>query len=221
MSDLLILTVGTGTAGKTSNLAQGLVNTLKKSAPRLYWLVPSISPDSIETANLIRENYPNGFTKASHSDFFTIKNPDDIFECRNTMRSVIKEARQYLKEGEKLILNPTSGTKQMSAGATLAAIDEEIGEIVFTIGERADGVVKTGTERLIPFSSRLFLMERDMRIANELFRSGSYKATADILTPYKNENNEAKMGDRVRVVECRPVSKEKCWKLAEIVERAK
>ncbi len=36
-----------------------------------------------------------------------------------------------------------------------------------------------------------------------------------------DENNEAKMGDRVRVVECRPISKEKCWKLAEIVERAK
>lgn len=36
-----------------------------------------------------------------------------------------------------------------------------------------------------------------------------------------DENNEAKQGDRVRVVECRPISKEKCWKLAEIVERAK
>lgn len=36
-----------------------------------------------------------------------------------------------------------------------------------------------------------------------------------------DQNNEAKMGDRVRVIECRPVSKEKCWKLAEIVERAK
>jgi len=36
-----------------------------------------------------------------------------------------------------------------------------------------------------------------------------------------DENNDAKMGDRVRVIECRPISKEKCWKLAEIVERAK
>ncbi|MHB9293202.1 putative small subunit ribosomal protein S17 [Hollandina sp. SP2] len=35
-----------------------------------------------------------------------------------------------------------------------------------------------------------------------------------------DETNEAKMGDRVRVVECRPISKEKCWKLAAIVERA-
>ncbi|MDR0876911.1 MAG: 30S ribosomal protein S17 [Treponema sp.] len=36
-----------------------------------------------------------------------------------------------------------------------------------------------------------------------------------------DENNDAKIGDRVRVVECRPISKEKCWKLAEILERAK
>jgi small subunit ribosomal protein S17 len=36
-----------------------------------------------------------------------------------------------------------------------------------------------------------------------------------------DEINDAKVGDRVRVVECRPISKEKCWKLAEILERAK
>jgi small subunit ribosomal protein S17 len=36
-----------------------------------------------------------------------------------------------------------------------------------------------------------------------------------------DEGNEAKVGDRVRVIECRPISKEKCWKLVEIVERAK
>jgi small subunit ribosomal protein S17 len=36
-----------------------------------------------------------------------------------------------------------------------------------------------------------------------------------------DEKNEAKIGDRVRVVECRPISKEKCWKLDAIVERAK
>ncbi|MDR0662534.1 MAG: 30S ribosomal protein S17 [Spirochaetaceae bacterium] len=36
-----------------------------------------------------------------------------------------------------------------------------------------------------------------------------------------DEENTARTGDKVRVVECRPISKEKCWKLAEIVERAK
>ena len=36
-----------------------------------------------------------------------------------------------------------------------------------------------------------------------------------------DENNDAHVGDTVRIVECRPLSKDKCWRLAEIVERAK
>jgi small subunit ribosomal protein S17 len=36
-----------------------------------------------------------------------------------------------------------------------------------------------------------------------------------------DETNDAKTGDRVRVVECRPISREKCWKLVEVIERAK
>ena len=36
-----------------------------------------------------------------------------------------------------------------------------------------------------------------------------------------DENNEAHIGDTVRIVECSPISKDKCWRLAEIIERAK
>ncbi|OHD25483.1 MAG: 30S ribosomal protein S17 [Spirochaetes bacterium RIFOXYC1_FULL_54_7] len=36
-----------------------------------------------------------------------------------------------------------------------------------------------------------------------------------------DETNEAKIGDTVRVVECRPLSRDKRWRLAEIVERSK
>ena len=36
-----------------------------------------------------------------------------------------------------------------------------------------------------------------------------------------DENNDAHVGDTVRIVECRPLSKNKCWRVAEIVERAK
>ena len=34
-----------------------------------------------------------------------------------------------------------------------------------------------------------------------------------------DENNEAKVGDRVRIQETRPLSKTKSWRLVEIVER--
>ncbi len=36
-----------------------------------------------------------------------------------------------------------------------------------------------------------------------------------------DERNDAHIGDTVKVVECRPISKEKKWRLTEIVERAK
>jgi small subunit ribosomal protein S17 len=36
-----------------------------------------------------------------------------------------------------------------------------------------------------------------------------------------DERNEAKVGDVVRVVECRPLSKTKRWRLVEIVEVAR
>ena len=36
-----------------------------------------------------------------------------------------------------------------------------------------------------------------------------------------DENNECAIGDRVRVMETRPLSKEKRWRLVEIIEKAK
>lgn len=36
-----------------------------------------------------------------------------------------------------------------------------------------------------------------------------------------DENNEANIGDTVRVMETRPLSKDKRWRLVEIMERAK
>ena len=36
-----------------------------------------------------------------------------------------------------------------------------------------------------------------------------------------NDNNDAKMGDRVVIEECRPLSKTKAWRVAKLVERAR
>ncbi|MEA5093271.1 MAG: 30S ribosomal protein S17 [Acidaminococcaceae bacterium] len=36
-----------------------------------------------------------------------------------------------------------------------------------------------------------------------------------------DENNEAHMGDTVKIVQTRPLSKDKCWRVVEILEHAK
>ena len=50
-----------------------------------------------------------------------------------------------------------------------------------------------------------------------------YKKYVTSINKYKahDELNSANIGDRVRIVECRPLSRDKHWRLAEIIERAK
>ena len=50
-----------------------------------------------------------------------------------------------------------------------------------------------------------------------------YKKTITRTTKFKahDENNECGVGDRVRVMETRPLSKDKRWRLVEIIEKAK
>ena len=35
-----------------------------------------------------------------------------------------------------------------------------------------------------------------------------------------DEKDECNIGDRVRLIECRPISKDKCWRLLEITQKA-
>lgn len=36
-----------------------------------------------------------------------------------------------------------------------------------------------------------------------------------------DEKNECNIGDKVKVMETRPLSKDKCWRLVEVIEKAK
>jgi small subunit ribosomal protein S17 len=50
-----------------------------------------------------------------------------------------------------------------------------------------------------------------------------YKKTLNVTTKFKahDELNDAKIGDTVKIMETRPLSKDKRWRLVEIMERAK
>ena len=50
-----------------------------------------------------------------------------------------------------------------------------------------------------------------------------YKKRVKTSKRYKahDENNECRIGDTVKIVETRPLSKDKCWRVVEILERQK
>jgi len=57
----------------------------------------------------------------------------------------------------------------------------------------------------------------------ELEQHKLYKKSVKKTVKFKahDENNEAHVGDRVSIMETRPLSKEKHWRLVKILERAK
>ncbi|MDX6554933.1 MAG: small subunit ribosomal protein [Miltoncostaeaceae bacterium] len=67
---------------------------------------------------------------------------------------------------------------------------------------------------------------RDKTITVELSTARAHKVYGKIVRRTSklhahDERNEAGLGDLVRVVECRPLSRQKRWRLVEILERAR
>ena len=70
-------------------------------------------------------------------------------------------------------------------------------------------------EDLIRFKAYLKEYESEYTGADGKIVKRTYKLKAH------DENNECRIGDRVRVMETRPLSKDKRWRLVEIVEKVK
>ena len=66
-------------------------------------------------------------------------------------------------------------------------------------------------------------MDKTIVVAVETYKRHSlYHKRIKYTKKYKahDENNEAKVGDTVRIMETRPLSKDKRWRLVEIVEKS-
>ncbi len=67
-------------------------------------------------------------------------------------------------------------------------------------------------------------MDKTIVVAiEELVQHKLYKKSVKRTVKFKahDENNEAHVGDRVQIMETRPLSREKRWRLVKIVEQAK
>ena len=67
-------------------------------------------------------------------------------------------------------------------------------------------------------------MDKTIVVATErLVAHPLYKKRIKITKKFKahDEENQCQIGDMVKIMETRPLSKEKCWRLVEILEKAK
>ncbi len=81
-----------------------------------------------------------------------------------------------------------------------------------TSGRRMEEGIVTSDVRDKTIRVEIKRLVKHARYGKYIFRSTNLHA--------HDEKNEAKMGDRVEIIETRPISKQKRWALVKIVERA-
>jgi small subunit ribosomal protein S17 len=86
-----------------------------------------------------------------------------------------------------------------------------------TTAERARRKVRTGVV-VSDKMDKTVLVRIDRKVTHPLYRKTVRRSSK---VAAHDEQNEAHVGDTVRVMETRPISKSKRWRVVEIVERAK
>ena len=115
-------------------------------------------------------------------------------------------------------------------------IDAGVKEIIFIISEKKEMIKKYFNND--KFYKSIIKKKKDPRIINEYRKILKYKkmikfvyqnkplGTGDAVLKTKkymahDEENNCNVGDTVKIMETRPISKSKCWRMVEIIERAK
>ncbi len=91
----------------------------------------------------------------------------------------------------------SDGTESLSAGQRR----QRRTRVAVVDGDNRDKTIKVSIERLMKHP-----------------KYGKYQRRRGILHVH-DEKNEAKVGDVVEIVECRPISKTKSWRLCKIIRR--
>lgn len=175
-----IMTVGTGTAGRTSNLESGLARTIALRNPEITYLVPSANENSRLMADLVCERLSAATVRIVEGCF---TDPDDLLRSRRELRGQFARIAAEHPDAH-LIVNPTSGTKQMTTAAVLAAVDLGIADIEYITGPREDGVVVTGKEEIRAIPPRCLVGYRAAADGRRLLAAGAYQAAGMLLEPY-------------------------------------
>lgn len=81
-------------------------------------------------------------------------------------------------------------------------------------GRRKERIGKVTSDKM----DKTVIVENERRVAHPLYKKYFKKTTKFVA---QNDNNDAKTGDTVRIMETRPLSKTKRWRVIEVLERAK
>jgi len=131
-----------------------------------------------------------------------IPDPNDVEDISLRCQEAIRELVKSGYEPADIVADFTSGTKAMSAGLTIAAINNKVGTLIYITGERGKGGrVISGTERPIPIQPNKIIAESLVEEAIALFNKYQYDASLDSLGKAKGMLKSPSFLERVDFLE--------------------
>lgn len=166
----LIMTIGTG-MGKDGmeSLIRGLIKSIESCNPD--YIVFVVTEKSKKTLPEIEKKY----SALPEHETILIEDLGDVNEVFIKTHRKIEE----LKRKGNVVVDFTSGTKAMSAGAVLAAACEGA-DISYISGKRVEGKVLPGTEMVLTYHPFAGMMKIQEKIGKELFNYYQFDASIKV-----------------------------------------
>jgi hypothetical protein len=199
MKRALIITVGTGTGGDieaTKSTAHAISISIRTANPEQVVFV--VSDESLE------KTIPEVNKELEDSvdcDFIHVKRIEDLNEVFGKVYAKIAELKST---GYDVVVDFTTGTKAMSAGAVLAAVSEAT-RVSYVTGRRIGGKVVRGGEQVLTYTPVMGIARMQQKLAGELFNLHQFAASQRILDSLHREIPDSQLATRLeelgRVVE--------------------
>jgi CRISPR-associated protein (TIGR02710 family) len=177
---LMFITVGTGKDG--SDIAHGIFFSIKSHNPDSCIFIGSTESINITLPHLKKLLDESG--KNYNSEEIIVEEINDFEKLHNRYSDLIKS---YLKKGydkHNVVVDYTSGTKAMSAALVSAALTLEVGSISYVAGDRKEGRVQSGTERISHLSPTSIFSEKVLNQAVIFFNSYQFESAIELIRNY-------------------------------------
>ena len=189
----MIITVGTGIGADKNeavkSLAQGIVKSIKSN-----------NPDYI--AFFVTEESKRETVPEIEKELLDLPEREEVLiKDMNDVNGIYEEVSKKLGElkgkGYDLVVDFTSGTKAMSAGAVLAATSENA-TISYVAGKRVGGKVVRGEEQVLSYSPVKGMVDSEIKILRELFNTYQYESCMEVIKRIEEMTSDPEITERLR-----------------------
>lgn len=193
MSKVMIVTVGTG-----ETVSHGICFAIKEQNPdHIVFMVTKESKE--KTLPLILQDT---IVRNKTRGEFVLKDENDVEEIRFESHRIINSLIKKHYDPKDIVVDYTSGTKAMSAGIVLAALDKKLGSLVYISGRRdKNGRVISGNERVISFEPNRVYADTLFKEAVDLFNLCQFDSCLEILIKSKDLIAEPEFQNKIGLLE--------------------